>query len=391
MKTYAQLLAFATKLALNASADNQSLLSTLMDEQHRLLIEKYFDNETQVTMTTIGGATLTLTAAPIAGATSATLTAAWANPTNTQYATFSDGEMRSILFTYNSTAITWSVGLTTASKTTLLTVGVQDYYIPADVSKITNSTITIGQMKFVPAPVQSRDEWDRINFLPYSNDIPAYFYIYNGKVEFFPVPSTTGNIITINYKRRVPDLSYAWYGASFLPWVAGNAPIDYSKGNVTTATAGSTAIVGTATAWGATGGFPTGVDISWANLFLKINPPYGDGISYLIRSFTNDLNLTLVNAIVNAPNITSATTYSIGQVPLLNEDFHPLIAYGALKMYYSSIVPDANRYKMFSTEYESRLKLLEDYAGTKQINVNLGDSPAMVNPNLFAFGNSGNT
>ncbi len=371
MKTYTGLKNLFTSLATNAATTNADLGGQLINDQHRYLIQRYFDNERSFQTSTVGGADLTLTGAPALNAVSATLTAAWTYPTCSQLVNFSNSDQRNVLFTNGSAAITWAVGLSSAATVDISTVGVQAYDIPANISKIKNDTISVGQLKYQPAPVMTRQEWDLINFLPYTSDIPNYFFIYNGKLEIFPIPSTTGNIITFNYKTRVADLSFS----------------DYSTGTLANggAVAGSTAITGLATSWATGGTFPLNTDLSYYNLCLKINPPFGDGLWYPISRFNSETSLTLALPIVNAPNITATTTYTIGQLPILSEDFHDMLVYGALKIYFSSIVKDTDKYKEFSAEYQTRLTLLEEYAGTKSVNVDLGGEPAQVNPNLFMY------
>lgn len=374
MKTFTTLKNLFTSLSNNTSTANDTLGGQLINDQHRYLIQRYFDNERTVQTTTVGAMDLTLTATQSIGSTSATLTAVWAYPTCTQLVNFSSGEQRTTLFTYNSAAITWSGALTETATVDISTVGVQAYNIPANISKIKDDTITVGQLRYTPAPVQTRTEWDLINTLPYSSDIPNYYYIYNGKLEIFPIPSTTGNIITFNYKTRVADLSFS----------------DYSTGTLAAAgmVAGSTSVTGTSTNWSSSGGYPTGTDINYYNLCIKANPPYGDGIWYPISSFTSNTALTLSLPVVNAPNITSSATYVIGQLPILQEDFHDMLVYGALKVYYSSVVEDSKKFQEFSDLYKERLAMLEEYAGTKSVNVDLGSEPQFVNPNLFLYANS---
>ena len=460
MKTTSSLLNAYTNLSNNTSAANQSTGLQLLDEQHRLLLEKYFDNEKQFTTETVGamdlavtavinqasqsatltgtwryasgaqqvtftntaGTTYTITAVCADGATSATLSSSWSGPTGLLSITFDNDDVRDVYFTASSTAITWTEPLTAATTTTTITTastsqiieviferssatitwldslnwavtdlaittgGFQKYAIPAGISKITNGTITVGQLRFVPAPVQTRTEWDNINFLPYSSDIPNYFYIYNGFIEFWPLPSTTGNKITFNYKTRVPNLSTAFVfsDTSGAAYVAGQTTYDYQKGTISAASVGSVMITGSSTSWNTTGKFPLGVDVTMFNLGLRIDPPYGDGLWYPIQSFTSDTALVLANPIMDAPNISSAT-YSIGQMPLLNEDFHDTMVYGALKVYFSTIYTDPNKFKQVNGEYQARLLALSDYAGTKQVNYNLGDRPALLNPNNYPF------
>lgn len=76
-------------------------------------------SQADVTTTTIVAVpyTQTLTAGPVAGATSATLTGAWALPTNTYQMIFSDGEIILVTLTNGSTTVTWSEALAGAVTT----------------------------------------------------------------------------------------------------------------------------------------------------------------------------------------------------------------------------------------------------------------------------------
>lgn len=361
-----------TTLASNNAANAVAVGKSLVNEQHRLLIEKYFDNERTYAISVIGKSNLTFTAPLAVNATSATLNAAWTLPTCQQFVNFSSGDQRMAQFINGSTSVTWTAGLQSTATTSATTTGVRDYPIPANISKIKDATITVGQLVFTPKPVQTRAEWDYINTLPYISDIPQYFFIWNGTLGIWPIPSTQNNVLTFNYKTKVPDLSFD----------------DYSTGNVTTATVGSYAVVGTNTNWVSSGKYPTNTNISFLNLNLRIDPPYGDGLWYPIQSFTDDTHLTLALPIINAPAISAATTYTIGQLPVLQEDFHPAMVYGALAIYFSTIVKDPDRYKMFNNLYQERLGLMTDYLGTKQVNIDLESEVYLQNPNLFPFQSS---
>lgn len=376
MKSFTQLVGTTTAganpgsfadLTQNNSSQNVALGGVLCDDQHRYLIQKYFDNERTYTTLTIGAQALTLTGSLASGATSGTLTASWTSITCQQLVVFSNGQQRTVTFTQNSTNIFWQTGLTATATVAITTVGVGAYPIPAQVSKIKNNTITVGQLVYTPAPIQTIQEWTLLTSLPYTSDIPNYFYIYQNQVMFWPIPSTSNNLITFNYKARVPNLSYS----------------DYATGTVT-GTAGSNAITGTTTSWNATGGYALNTDLTFANLFIKAVPPKGDGFWYPIQRFTSDTALQLNLPIVNAPSLTGAN-YIIGQFPLLQEDFHDMIVYGALMVYFSTIKKDPDQFKLFETLYTNKLTLLEAYAGTKSVNVDLGSQPSPANPNLFIY------
>lgn len=368
MKTFTVLKNLATNLSNNSSTANDTLMGQLISDRHRYSIQKYFDNERTYTTVTIGATTLTLTGSLASGATSGTLNSAWTSISCQQLVVFSNSNQRTVYFTQGSTTITWKTGLTATATTSISTVGVQSYPIPPTVSKIKNDTITVGQLVYTPAPVQSIQEWTILNALPYTSDIPNYFYIYNNQVNFWPIPSTSGNIITFNYKGRTPDLSFA----------------DYSTGTLSGIAVGSNSITGASTSWNATGGYPLNTDLTFFNLFLQITPPKGEGIWYQIQSFQSDTALTLLQPIQNAPSST-ATSYTIGQLPLLAEDFHDMLVYGALMTYFTSIVKDKEKFQMYKAMYDERLELLEAYGGTKSVNVDLGPQPVPNNPNLFIY------
>ncbi len=113
----------------------------------------------------------------------------------------------------------------------------------------------------------------------------------------------------------------------------------------------------------------------------------GDGIWYPISQFNSDTSLTLATPIQNAPS-TTATTYSIGVLPLLEEDFHDMIVNWSLQVYFSTIAENATKYKLAKDQYDMKYAMLEDYAGTKQVNVDLGGNVPMSNPNLYYYSNT---
>lgn len=445
MRTFTQLVGTTTSqaypgsfcdLAQNNSTANVNLGKLLINNQHRYYLQKFFDNERTYTTLTIGAEDIVLSSTPVVGSTTGTLTVAWTDITCQQLVVFGSGEQRLVTFTQNSTNIFWQTGLygetfsTTAviaagatsatlstawegatgaltsyfsdgssksitytngstaitwvggitgdveasvrtfvADTGISTLGVQSYPIPANVSKIKNNTITVGQLVYTPAPVQSIQEWTMLNALPYTSDIPAYYYIYNNQVLFFPIPSTSGNVISFNYQARVPDMTYS----------------DFATGTVA-GTAGSNAITGSSTTWNTVGTFPLNTDLTFANLYLKVDPPKGDGIWYPIQRFTSDTALQLNLPLVNTPlSPLTGAAYVIGQLPYLHEDFQDVLVYSALMIYYNSIVKDDKKYALYKDLTESREQLMEAYLGTKSVNVDLGSQPIPNNPNLFLF------
>lgn len=318
-------------------------------------------------MLTVGPQTLAITTSTLAsGSTSATLTAVWPNLTCQQLVVFGDGEQRTVFFTQNSTSIYWTAPTTTVQTSASISCqGVQAYPLPANVSKIKNSTITVGQLVYSPAPVQSIQEWTRLNALPYSSSIPAYFYIYNNQINFWPIPSASGEVITLNCQVTIADMNYQ----------------DTTTGTISSATVGSTSIVGNGTTWTT---YPQNTDLTFTNLYMTINPPGGDGLAYPVQYFSSATSATLVKPILYTPNISGAS-YTIGQYPLLAPDFHDAIVYGALRIYFNSIVKDAEKYQLYDALFKEKLQLAEFYLSTKQVNVDLSQTPVQSNPNLYIY------
>ena len=291
------------------------------------------------------------------------------NVTNTTFKLFTDsGLSNSVTITSNGTG-TFSAPFTTA----ITTSGVATYPLPANVSKLKNSTISVGQLVYTAAPVQSVQEWTKLNALPYSAEIVAYFFVYQGFLNFWPIPSETGDVIDLYIQLRVPNLSIE----------------DYSTGSLSGLAGGSNSVTGVGTSWHTTLGLPTGTDIISQNMKLVITPPEGDGIPYWIQSVQSDTALTLYKPLVTTFGGSTASSYTIGQYPLLYEDFHEILVYWALQTYYGSIFKDADRYQMFKAEYDRRFKYMEAYLSTKSVNVDLDAQTLQFNqnPNLFPMAN----
>lgn len=250
------------------------------------------------------------------------------------------------------------------TSTTIVTVSQQQFYnLPFDFSINKTDTITTGDLKWTPTEVLTRADWDRLNVFPYTADFPSNYFIWNNQLGFFPIPSTAGNTITYNYKRRPTDLTIA----------------DYTTGTVST-TSGSTTIIGSGTGFLANYLAVAG-SVLPLNLWIKITPPSGDGNWYKISSIASATGLTLVNTYTGGT--TSGASYVIGQMPLLLEDFHDLLVYRPLMIYFSTIVDNPKKREEFANMYNEGIVRLDAYAGKKTVNVNLRQYINTTNPNLY--------
>lgn len=245
-----------------------------------------------------------------------------------------------------------------------ITVSNQQFYkTPPNYSKLKTITVTIGVLKWTLTEILTRQEWDKLNVFPYYSDIPVNFYVYPGgdkgvQIGIWPIPSTAGNTITYNYKYRIPDLSIA----------------DYTTGTVGITTT-TTAVTGAGTTWDITAN--AGLESRW----LQISPAKGDNLWYQVASVNSTTSLTLYGAY---QGITVAGgTYTLGQMPILMEDFHDMLVYKALVFYFSSIVDNPKKAAEFQAQYDLKLAMLDQYAGSSTIDVNLRHKPLSRNPNLY--------
>lgn len=428
-------------LSQNSTTANSTLYGQLANIEHRYLLQKYFNNEGQFQVRTIGSSTLVLTASPAIAAVSATLTVAWQFPTCQTTITFSDGETRYATLTNGSTSVTWQVGLTgtsfgltaviaaAATSATLSTAwaystqtttssfsdgttksitytagstaitwagglsqgvsasvatsiittsvsagGVQFYPLPPNYSKLKDVTITVGNLMWTLIEVNSREAWDKLNVFPYYADIPNNYFIFPGGdrgplLGIWPIPSTTGNVISFNYKFRVPDLSLD----------------DYSTGTVAISNGGLT-ITGAGSSWRVT------TNPQLESRWIQINSSAtaansGDALWYQVRSVDSATQITLYQP-YQGTSVT-AGTYTLGQMPLIAEDFQDMLVWKALTYYFSSIVDNKVKAAEYKTFYDTKLALLNEYSSSNSIQVNLSPRGIGRNPNLFPYGNIG--
>lgn len=439
MQSFTGGMSIYTTLSQNNTTANQTLYGQLANIEQRYLLQKYFANEGSYSIATIGQTSITLNGAVSIGATSATLAAAWPYQTITTQVTFSDGEVVNALLTNGSTAITWSpglagniyylttslsVGATSAvlsaawsltsgtymtafsdgsTKSVIFTNGstaiswtgglsnnvlnqvftsviltgsnpsiggVQFYPMPPNYSKLKDITITVGNLKWTLEEVRTREEWDNINVFPYYASIPSKFFIYpggdkGGQIGIWPIPSTTGNVITFNYKFRVPDL--------YLP--------DYDTGTVTVQN-GSTAVTLAGGTW------PQTTNRQLESRWIQFSGGAGDNLWYQVQSVNSGTSLTLYQP-YQGTGMTNNAIYTLGQMPLIAEDFQDMIIWKALQHYYTSIVDNPKKVEEYEAVYDMKLEMLKEYSGSNTVNVNLSRKGTRSNPNLYPYNNIG--
>ncbi len=79
----------------------------------------------------------------------------------------------------------------------------------------------------------------------------------------------------------------------------------------------------------------------------------------------------------------SGGSFTIGQMPLLPEDFQDMLIWKPLMMYWSTIVEKPDKFKEFAGLYEQKLAQLNAYSSGNTVNVNLRRHDMKRNPNAY--------
>lgn len=241
------------------------------------------------------------------------------------------------------------------------TASTQFKNLPALISKVSSVYVTVGSTRYTPIEASSRAFWDKLNVNNITSDYPEYWFVFNGQLGLYPIPATSSNVITVNCRIMPKNLTIA----------------DYTTGGILTATNGSTSIVGTGTSW------TSSMVGRWLNITESDTANKGDGNWYEVESVTNSTTLVLKSAYQGTSIFSGNAAYTIGQMSLLPEGYHELPVYEAVRVYYASIQPDVNKFKIYDGLYkEMMLQLINDFS-------NKSDNPVinrmdylMDNPNL---------
>lgn len=245
------------------------------------------------------------------------------------------------------------------------TVALQQFYnLPPQVKKIISITVNVGGVNWIPKECPTRAFWDNLNVIQYYQDFPSYFFIFNGKLGLYPTPGTSSNVLTMHYKTRIPELTMA----------------DVTQ-TTTSQTVSITTNTTTITASGAA--FKKWMEGQWIYLPLgSTDASSGDGQWYQIDTVTSSTILVLKNQYTG--NSTAGASFTIGQVPILPEDYQDLPLYRMGLIYYTTRFPDATRAQLYQGLWDTGEEKLNEEFGSKTTNVAITDVDIdLINPNLY--------
>lgn len=229
---------------------------------------------------------------------------------------------------------------------TLLTDSANQFVtLPQYTDRVFSVYVTVGTYNYTPRECPSREQWDRLNMVSVSSDIPQWWFVYDGKLGLFPKASTSANVITVNSKRLAKDLTVA----------------DYTTGGILTAVNGSATITGTGTT------FTASMVGRWLQIAETNAANGGDGFWYQILSYTSATSITLARNYAGTAITAGNATYTISLCSLLPEQYQDLPIYGALRTYFTSVNPDAEKAQLYAGMFNGMYKtLVDDYGNRNQ-------------------------
>lgn len=236
------------------------------------------------------------------------------------------------LLTWNN----WYFAETTKTFTT--SASTQAYDLPFNYGRMKAVTIRVSDIMYTLQEVESHEEWQKINEYKhsYTSDIPLMYHITGDQLEIYPIPASAGTsgYGTMRYIRRIKDMSAD----------------DYTTGTVTF-TNESTTITGSSTV------FTSGMVGRWIK--------GSDNFWYEIESFTSTTVITLARPYNGST--ASAQTYTIGELPLIPEDYHSLLWYKPVAIYYLQ-KKELDVAREYRDMYERERKALFDLYGSRTTN-----------------------
>lgn len=238
--------------------------------------------------------------------------------------------------------------------------GTAAYQLPFNNKQVINTTVSIGSVLWQPQECATRKQYDALNVISFQNDFPQFYYIYNNQLLLWPTPATSADPIVIHYKKRIRELSVA----------------DYTTGTVSVTTL-TTTVTGSGTSW------TTNMANQWLNIpATASNTTSGDDEWYQIASVQSATSLTLDNQYTGQTVTTGA--YTIGEVPILPEDFQDLPLYRAMYVYHTAINPSQEKAAQYKTLYDEGYARLEAEFGSKTASVGITPQAwPVINPNFY--------
>jgi len=200
-----------------------------------------------------------------------------------------------------------------------------DMYIYSDAGSdpAGRSTIYSPEMIFDPT------KWKLIKqYRLGTQDVPYFTYVENQKYYIQPIPSTTGNKITLRGRLKTSDLTIA----------------DVTNVTVTSIANGGVDMV-----------VSGGMTQDFVGRYIQITETTaangGDGFWYQIGAYVSATQITLLKPYEGTSIVAGTAACIIGQCSVIPDAYDVAIAYRSAALYWQT-VPDLNRAKMYWMMYD---------------------------------------
>ena len=226
---------------------------------------------------------------------------------------------------------------TQRTNTDLTEDAVQFYPKPADFHTLEAATLTVGGIAYPLTPIDSYDEWNKLNQIDFSGTvIPQFIFVRRDDYGIWPEPSADDDTITLVYNLITKEM----------------AADDYTTGTVTTVQDDAT-VTGTDTV------FTAAMEGRW----FKATD---DGEWYRIDSYTDATHLELENAFEGTA--VTDSTYIIGESPEIPVQLHELLPYKAVAPYLAGMKKSPAQAQAFlnffyTGDFSNSSRRLRDAAG----------------------------
>ncbi len=192
----------------------------------------------------------------------------------------------------------------------------EGYQIPNGFRKLISilvwSEATTAGIPYTPSMIFDPTIWNKIKQAKLgSGTLPYFTYVENTKYYINPIPSTTGNLITLRGRLEVSDMSIA----------------DVTNLTVTSIANGGTALV-------MSGSMTADMVGRYIQITQTTAANGGDGMWYKIGAYTSATAVTLEKPYEGTSISGGTAACTIGQVPVVPAAYQPAIIYRSVALYY---------------------------------------------------------
>lgn len=222
-----------------------------------------------------------------------------------------------------------------ATKDMLTVANQESYQIPNGFRKLIDLYVYSGSGSssdtiYAPEMVFDPTKWKLIKqYRLGTSDVPYFTYVENTSYKIQPIPSTSGNLITLRGRLKVRDLSIA----------------DYTTGTIVSVANAGTAVVGSGTTW----------TEDMVGRYIQITETTaangGDNFWYQIGGWTDATHITLLTPYEGTSISAGSATYTIGQVPVVPEAYQMAIVYRSVALYWEN-KEEVNKAKVYWLKYD---------------------------------------